>query len=62
MKVRIDQDACTGCEVCPDLVPDVFEMDGDVARVKTEDVPQNLEGAVQDAADECPAECIIVEE
>jgi ferredoxin len=61
MKVRIDADLCTACGLCTDDVPDVFRMGDDVAEVIKADVPANLEGAVRDAADSCPAEAIIVE-
>lgn len=61
MKVKIDADLCTACGLCTDDVPDVFKMGDDVAEVIQSDVPANLEDAVKDAADGCPAEAIIVE-
>jgi ferredoxin len=60
MKVVVDQDTCTGCELCCDTAPDIFEMDGDVAKVKVDEVPSDLEDAAQEAADNCPVECIHV--
>jgi ferredoxin len=62
MKAKIDEDLCTACELCVDDVPDVFEMGDDVAVVKVETVPADLEDDVRDAADSCPADAIIVEE
>lgn len=61
MKVRIDPDLCTGCGLCSDSVPDVFKMGDDIAEVITAEVPSNLESAVQEAVDDCPAEAIITE-
>lgn len=61
MKVRIDADLCTACGLCTDDVPDVFTMGDEVAEVVKADVPAELEDAVKDAADSCPAEAIIVE-
>ena len=61
MKVKIDSDLCTACGLCVDSVPDVFKMGDDVAEVITPDVPSNLEQDVQDAADDCPVEAILVE-
>jgi ferredoxin len=61
MKVRIDADLCTGCGLCTDSVPDVFKMEDDVAQVIKADVPANLEKAVKEAVEDCPAEAIIVE-
>jgi ferredoxin len=61
MKVRIDADLCTGCGACVDDVPDVFSMGDEVAEVTQPNVPQELEEAVQEAAEGCPVEAIIVE-
>lgn len=60
MKVRIE-DTCTSCELCVDTCPDVFEMGPDMAQVIVDEVPPELEEAVQQAADECPAGAIVVE-
>ena len=59
MKVRIE-DSCTACGLCVDTCPDVFEMGADVAEVIADDVSTEHEDAVQQAADECPSESIIV--
>lgn len=60
MKVRID-DSCTGCGLCVETCPEVFRMGDDVAEVITEEVPPQFEEAVQQAANECPVESIIIE-
>ena len=60
MKVRIE-DTCTACGLCVDACPDVFEMGSDIAEVIAAGVPAEFEDAVQQAADECPVEAIIVE-
>ena len=61
MKVKIDNDLCTACGLCVDSVPDIFKMGDDVAEVITADVPANLEEDVQNATDDCPVECILIE-
>ena len=60
MKVMIE-DTCTACGLCADTCPDVFEMGSDIAQVTVEEVPAELEGAVHQAADECPVEAIIID-
>ena len=60
MTVRIE-DSCTACGLCVDTCPDVFQMGDEIAEVIVEEVPAEFEDAVQQAADECPAEAIIVE-
>jgi ferredoxin len=52
----VDPDLCTGCELCVETVPDVFQMEGDVATVID---PQGAtEEEIQEAIDNCPVEAI----
>lgn len=63
MRVFVDKDLCIGCEACVDICPEVFEMQDDLATVKIEDdVPEDLEAAVEEAAEACPVEAITVED
>ena len=77
MKVWIDQDLCTGDGLCEEICPDVFTLlDDGLAYVKDGanvmnapggsqgmvGVPQGLEDAVTEAAEECPGECIVIEQ
>jgi len=76
MKVWIDQDLCTGDGLCEEIAPAVFTLlDDGLAYVKEADaiknepggsagmalVPDELEEAVVEAAEECPGECIFIE-
>ncbi len=60
MKVRIE-DSCTACGLCADTCPEVFEIGSDIAEVIVDSVPAEYEDAVQEAADECPVEAIVIE-
>jgi len=77
MKVWIDQDLCTGDGLCEEICPQVFALSDDgLAYVKNDGraldnpggaeglalVPTDLEDAVREAAEECPGECIFIEE
>ena len=63
MKATVDPDLCIGCGVCPNLAPDVFEMnDEGIAEVKVDTVPAELEDVAKEAAEECPSEAITIEE
>jgi ferredoxin len=55
------EDTCTSCGLCVDTCPEVFEMGSDMAEVIVDEVPDDLENAVRQAAEECPVEAIIVE-
>jgi ferredoxin len=76
MKVWIDQDLCTGDGLCEEICPSVFTLrDDGLAYVKDGDkvmsdpggaagivaVPEGMEDAVAEAAEECPGECIFIE-
>ena len=62
MEVRVDPDLCVGDETCVEICPEIFEMEGDVAVAKMEEVPEELEGACREAAEFCPVEAILIEE
>ena len=63
MRVRIDKDLCIGCEACIDICPEVLEMQDDLAETKIEDdIPEDLEEAVREAAEACPSQAIEIEE
>jgi ferredoxin len=73
MKVWIDQAACIGNGICAELAEKVFMFDGEYAYVRDGDrvltergaivaVPAEHETAVLEAAEECPAACVYVEQ
>jgi ferredoxin len=74
MRVWVDQPACVGNGICSELCPEVFVLtDGNIAYVHDGDrllpegpagtltVASELEDAVLDAVEECPAACIYIE-
>jgi len=62
MEAKVDKDLCTGCNLCVDACPEVFEMEGDTAKVKVSPVPQGAEESCREAKDGCPVEAISIEE
>ena len=42
MKVSIDENLCTGCGLCVDVCPEVFEMPEAVSLVKTTDISAEI--------------------
>ncbi|HUU91673.1 MAG TPA: ferredoxin [Phycisphaerae bacterium] len=62
MRVRVDAELCTGCGVCTDMCPEVFDLRDDVSVVLVDEVPQDLADTAREAADACPVEAIVVEE
>ena len=62
MKAIVDKETCIGCGLCPETCPEVFEMEGEVAKVKVDTVPPEAEGTCQEAMGVCPVDAISIEE
>ena len=63
MKVIVDEDLCTGCGLCEETCPEVFELgDDELAHVKVDPVPADTEEQARQAAEGCPVDAITVEE
>ena len=60
MHALVDATLCVGCGLCPDICPEVFEMDGDIAVVKADPVPAEVEADCQEAASSCPVGAIAI--
>ena len=62
MKIVIDEDSCIACEACVEACEDVFYMEDDIAKVKDgADLEANAD-AIKQAVEDCPVECITIEE
>ena len=59
MKVVVDQDLCISCGLCISICEEVFQWNADdrAEAIDTE-VPEELEGDVQEALVSCPTEAI----
>jgi ferredoxin len=62
MKAKVDPELCTGAEICTQVCPEMFEMRGQKAVARMEEVPKHLELSTKEAANSCPSEAIIIEE
>ena len=62
MRAIVEPELCTGCELCVDNCPQVFEMDEDIARVRVDEVPVAAIECCREAAEDCPVEAISIEE
>ncbi|MBD3002971.1 ferredoxin [Streptomyces sp. 5-10] len=57
-KAEVDGGRCMASGMCAGLAPDLFALDGEHARPRREEVPE--EERVLDAADSCPALAITI--
>ncbi len=63
MKVKVNKDACIGCGACAAICDKVFEInDEGLSEAKVEEVKEELQDEVRDAADSCPTGAIEVNE
>jgi len=62
MMAIVDANTCTGCGLCSDICPEVFELTDDVATVKADVVPEESENTCREAAESCPVEAISLKE
>lgn len=62
MKAVIDPELCTGCGLCVETCPEVFDMELDTAKVKCSVVPEEEEALCREAAEGCPVEAITIRE
>jgi ferredoxin len=63
MKASVNKDLCTGCGLCVDTCPDVFEMGDDaIAVVRIDTVTPENQETCREAADNCPVEAIDIRE
>lgn len=61
MNVSINQDGCIGCELCVQTCPEVFQM-GENGLAEVYNSPtKELIDKVNEAAENCPVEVIIIE-
>ena len=54
----IDVDECVGCRSCEDICPEVFKYNEEEDHAEVVDPYGAPEEKIQEAIDECPAECI----
>ncbi|MCX7043938.1 MAG: ferredoxin [Candidatus Sumerlaeota bacterium] len=62
MKAIVDPDTCTGCGLCVEICPEVFEMKDEVAVAKAGMVPVEKQDTCREAKDSCPVEAISIQE
>jgi ferredoxin len=62
MKAIVDAGTCTGCTLCADIAPEVFEMGDDgLAHTKAEDIPAAAEASAKEAEGSCPVSAIKID-
>lgn len=59
MKATVDPEICIGCELCPTICPEVFQMGDDgLAHAILDKVPADFQSTAREAAESCPVQAI----
>jgi len=63
MKVRVDEEACHGHQMCAIAAPEVFGSDdyGNAVVLIDGEIPADLEAKVRRAEGNCPERAIVIE-
>jgi len=62
IKVIVDQEKCIGCNTCPLIDPETFEMDENTYKAKVKKQPETQTEAVKTAETSCPVGAISITE
>jgi len=63
MKVHVDPDLCCGCGPCVDICQEAFALNGEgIAVAKVDEIPEELQSACREAAEDCPTVAIAIAE
>ena len=62
MRATVDPETCTGCGLCVEACPAVFELKDEVAVAIAGPIPDDAEDTARQAAEDCPVEAIKIEE
>ncbi len=60
MKAVVDAEKCIGCGLCVQVAPDVYEMQGDKAVVKVDEIAEEKAEDAKNGAEQCPVAAITV--
>jgi len=59
-KIILDQDKCIGCNTCPLIDPDTFELDTVSYKAKVLRQPETISDKTKTAVDSCPVGAISI--
>ena len=61
-KISLDQNKCIGCNTCPLMDPETFEMDTEIYKAKIKQQPTEITEAIKAAVAACPVGAISINE
>lgn len=61
-KISLDQNKCIGCNTCPIMDPETFEMDTTIYKAKVKKQPEEITDTIKSAIEACPVSAITIEQ
>ena len=61
-KINLDQNKCIGCNTCPMMDPEHFEMDTTIYKAKIKNQPKSITDEIKSAIEACPVGAITIVE
>lgn len=62
MKVVVNEETCTGCEICSEKLPEIFAIKKGIAVVLNPNPEASYKDALLEVIEECPSGSITLEE
>ena len=60
-KILLDQNKCIGCNTCPLMDPETFEMNTTTYKAKVKKQPEEITDSIKSAIEACPVGAITIE-
>lgn len=60
-KIIIDQNKCIGCNTCPLIAPETFELDQTTYKARVKQQPTEITEVIETAVSSCPVSAISIE-
>lgn len=61
-KIIVDQNKCIGCNTCPLIAPETFELDQTTFKAHVKKQPEKITDIIRTAVSSCPVSAISIEE
>lgn len=61
-KILLDQNKCIGCNTCPLMDPETFEMDTSTYKAKIIKQPTKITDNIKSAIEACPVAAITIDQ